>query len=71
MLGSQEVNGLPCACLVVDGANFFMGCKQLEKQTKRKLWIDEKMLSTLLQYLESKIGMPISEKHFFTAEKSK
>lgn len=46
-----------------------MGAKDLEQRTNRKFTFNDETISHLLAYIQSKTGLPLTQRHFITAEK--
>jgi len=57
--------------LIFDAAYLFLGSKDLERKTQRKVVINDKTIAILLNYIEQKAngGDTISQRHYLTAER--
>ena len=56
--------------LLIDGAYLFMGSRDLEKKTNRKLCLGDLQLKVLFDYIQQKSGVSYQQdlKYFVTAE---
>ena len=57
--------------LLIDGAYLFVGSKELQKQTNRRLMLNDRTVPALLQFRQHHTQNVFSQRHYVTAEHDK
>ena len=55
--------------LIIDGAYLQMGSREIERQTNRKLNLNEESIKSLVSFIQQRTGLSLTQRHFVTAEK--